>query len=377
MIRATNSQRRLGAAAVIIVAIAAVSSLAVSSVVAQPFQEHDRAATSLVAQSVTVTPNEAARRVDVTVGGQPFTSYIWPERLKKPVLYPLRSAKGTLVTRGWPFDPRPGERVDHPHHVGLWFDYGNVSGIDFWNNSDALKPEEQAKMGTVVHRRIVEAKGGADSGRLIIESDWIGPGNVVLLHERAEFVFRGDATSRTVERTTTLTAGDQKVVFTDNKEGLFGLRVARQLEHPSKQAEVFTDASGKATKVPVLDNAGVTGSYLTSEGKKGDDAWGTRGRWTSLTGTIGDEPITLAILDHPKNPGFPTYWHARGYGLFAANPLGSSVLGDGKGPVLNLTLEPGRSATFRYRFVILEGQASADQIERHYRAFTADAPSTR
>ena len=349
---------------------------AVASPVARAFQARDRGAAG-TALSVTVTPNEAARRVDVAIGGQPFTSYVWPERLRKPVLYPLRSAKGTLVTRGWPFDPRPGERVDHPHHVGLWFDYGNVNGIDFWNNSDALKPDDAAKMGTVVHRRVVEAKSGGDSGRLVTEMDWIGPGDVVLLHERAEFVFRGDAGGRSVERVTTLTAGDRRVVFNDNKEGLFGMRVARQLEHPSKQAEVFTDASGKATAVPVLNNSGVTGSYLTSEGKKGDDAWGTRGRWTTLTGTIGDEALTLAILDHPKNPGFPTYWHARGYGLFAANPLGSSVLGDGKGPVLNLTLEAHGSTSFRYRVVILEGLAGPERIEREYRAFSLEAPSTR
>src|SRR5580765_2915326 len=123
---------------------------------------------------VGVTPNEAARRVDVTIGGKPFTSYIWPERLKKPVLYPLRSASGTLVSRGWPFDPRPGERVEHPHHVGLWFDYGDVNGVDFWNNSDTLKPEEAAKMGVVFHRRIVEAKGGPDSGLLVTEMEWVG-----------------------------------------------------------------------------------------------------------------------------------------------------------------------------------------------------------
>src|SRR5262245_22458769 len=77
----------------------------------------------------------AERRVDVTVAGKPFTSYIWPERLAKPVLYPIRTAGGTLVTRGFPMDPRPGERVDHPHHVGLWFNYGDVDGVDFWNNS--------------------------------------------------------------------------------------------------------------------------------------------------------------------------------------------------------------------------------------------------
>src|SRR6267143_6880136 len=102
--------------AIVAAAVAAVA----LQIVVQAFRPANGAA-------VTVTPDEAGRRVDVTIGGQPFTSYIWPERLKKPVLYPLRSAKGTLVTRGWPFDPRPGERVDHPHHVGLWFDYGNVN----------------------------------------------------------------------------------------------------------------------------------------------------------------------------------------------------------------------------------------------------------
>ena len=89
-------------------------------------------------KGVQVTVKEAERRVDVTIDGQPFTAYVWPTSLKKPVLYPIRTAKGTLVTRGFPLDPRPGERVDHPHHVGLWFNYGDVNGIDFWNNSDAI-----------------------------------------------------------------------------------------------------------------------------------------------------------------------------------------------------------------------------------------------
>jgi hypothetical protein len=327
--------------------------------------------------SVTVSPNEAARRVDIAIGGQPFTSYIWPERLMKPVLYPLRTAQGTLVTRGWPFDPRPGERVDHPHQVGLWLDYGNVNGIDFWNNSEALKPEERAKMGVIVHRKIVDAKGGAESGRLVAELDWVGPGGITLLHERAEFVFRGDAEGRSVERTSTLTALDTRVTFNDNKEGFFGMRVARQLEQPSNTPEVFTDANGKATAVPVMDNIGVTGRYVSSEGKKGDDVWGTRGRWTMLTGQIASEPITLAILDHPQNPGFPTYWHARGYGLFAANPLGPSVLTDGKQPALNLAIEPHHSTTFRYRLLILDGKASPERLDREFSSFQADQTSRR
>lgn len=319
---------------------------------------------------IRVTPNEAQRRVDVTIDGAPFTSYIWPVTLKKPVLFPLRSAKGTVVTRGFPLEARAGERVDHPHQVGHWFNYGNVNGLDFWNNSDAVKAEDAARMGTIVHRRIVSTKSGQQQGELEVEMDWVGPDGSVLLREHTKFVFGGDAGTRRVDRITTLTAASNKVVFTDNKEGLFGLRVARALEMPSDRAEVFTDASGRATTVAKLDNTGVTGIYLTSEGRKGDAAWGTTGRWCSLSGTVGDEPVTIAILDHPGNPGYPTYWHARGYGLFAANPLGRKAFSDAK-EELNLTLEAGRSVTFRYRILIRNEKTSSEAAEAAQRAFAA------
>src|SRR3954464_12046177 len=127
------------------------------------------------AGGVDVKVNESAQRVDVTIDGKPFTSYIWPSTLKKPVLYPLRTAKGTIVTRGYPLEPRAGERVDHPHHVGLWFNHGDVNGLDFWNNSDAIPADREDKMGTIVHQKIVEAKSGADQGELTVESEWHKP----------------------------------------------------------------------------------------------------------------------------------------------------------------------------------------------------------
>src|SRR5436190_607355 len=160
------------------------------------------------AGGVEIKLNEPGKRVDITIDGKPFTSYIWPTTLKKPVLYPIRTAKGTLVTRGFPLDPRPGERVDHPHHVGLWLNHGNVNGLDFWNNSDAIKPEAAPKMGTIVHRRIVQAKSGADKGTLTVETAWMAPGDKQVLKETTTFTFRGGADSRTIDRVTTLTALD-------------------------------------------------------------------------------------------------------------------------------------------------------------------------
>ncbi len=323
-----------------------------------------------ISDRISVIPNEVASRVDISVDGKPFTSYIWPEKLAKPVLYPLRTAKGTVITRGYPLEPRLGERVDHPHHAGLWFNYGNVNDIDFWNNSDAIKPENAPKMGVIRHRSIVSAKSGADQGELEVQADWLTYDKKVLLKEHSRFIFRGGPKFRSIDRITTLQAQGEKVIFHDDKEGLLGMRVTRALEAPSDKPEVFTDSSGHATTVAKLDNAGVNGTYLTSEGKKGDAAWGTRGRWCNLSGRVGDEPVTITILDHPSNPGFPTFWHARGYGLFAANPLGKKIFTNGK-EEMNFSLAPGESVTFRYRILISSEIAAREATEAAYKDFLA------
>ena len=136
---------------------------------------------------------------------------------------------------------------------------------------------------------------------------------------------------------------------------------------------MFTDAAGRPEKVPALNNAGVTGQYLSSEGLKGDAVWGTRARWMLLSGTVDAEPVTVVMLDHPDNPGFPTYWHARGYGLFSANPLGQKDFTQGK-QELNLAVEAGKSITFRYRVLIL-GASTPESVEREYRAFASRTSS--
>lgn len=319
-----------------------------------------------------ITHDEAKKRVDVTVDGKPFTAYIYPgpSVLKKPVLYPILSAGGNFITRGWPMDPRPGERIDHPHHVGMWFNYGDVNGHDFWNNSTAVGPEHKGPFGTIVHTGVKSMKSGKGKAELVVTADWLDKDNKVMLQETTTFEFRGTADSRTIDRTTTLKAVDKDVLFKDNKEGMIALRMARQLEQPSNKPEVFTDAQGVATKVPAMNNAGVTGMYHSSEGIEGDAVWGTRGKWMNLTGNINGENVSVILIDHPQNVGYPTYWHARGYGLYAANPLGPSVLTSGKAPAMNYTLPAGKSVTFRYRLVINSGNSPEKLIADQVSGFT-------
>jgi len=318
---------------------------------------------------VDVRPRETERRVDVTIEGKAFTSYVWPETLTKPVLFPILTAKGTPVTRGFPLEPRAGERTDHPHQVGLWLSYGDVNGVDFWNNSRALPAEQQAKMGRSLHRRIVSASSGRHEGRLRVAIEWTQPDGTVVLDEDATFVFRREGEAgRSVERTSRLTARESPVRLADNKEGLFGLRVARSLEQPSTEPGTLTDASGRPSTIEALDNSGVTGHYVSSEGREGDAVWGTRARWVSLSGRAGDEDVTLAILDDPGNPGAPTYWHARGYGLFAANPLGQKVFSEGR-ETLNLEIPPHESVSLRYRLLVLPGVSTPAVLNAAWEAF--------
>ena len=324
-------------------------------------------AATAASTGVQVVAHQDQRRVDITVDGQPFTSYIWPTSLKKPVLFPLITDDGTTVTRGYPLDPRPGERVDHPHHAGLWFNYGNVNGFDFWNNSDAIKPEDRGKMGSISESKIVSTKSGADRGELVADSVWTAGDGKTLLDQTARYIFMRRPHQRVIDLVITLTAQDH-VVFHDDKEGLLGMRVAHWLESPEEKGGVFMDANGHPTKVDAAETKDATGEYLTSEGVRGEAAWSTRGRWCLLTGHTGDHTVTLAIIDYPGNPGYPTYWHARGYGLFAANPLGQKIF-DPKQPQLDYTLEKGQSVTFRYRVLIDSFAPTPADLNKEAEAF--------
>lgn len=304
-------------------------------------------------QKVGFKQDSEAHQVDVLLEGKLFTRFIYPDSLEKPVLYPINTVEGITITRGFPLQTRDGERTDHPHHLGLWLNYESVNGLDFWNNSNAIPVEKKSNYGWIRNVKVEQVKGGASSGKLTYTANWEKQDHTVLLKEKTTFVFSGTSDRRTIDRLTTLTAQKETVYFKDVKDGMLGLRVTKELELPSDKAEEFTDVHGNVTKISPKQN-GATGDYLTSAGKTGEAAWGTRGNWCLLWGQKEGKTIGVAMIDHPENPGYPTYWHARGYGLFAANPLGQNVFSNGK-ENLSLTLKSGESVTFRYRIIIQSG----------------------
>jgi hypothetical protein len=306
--------------------------------------------------------NESEKKVDVLFDGQLFTSYIYPDNIMKPVLWPVVSPEGNMLTRSYPMVNKEGDRTDHPHHVGVWLNYGDVNGLDFWNNSEAIPPERKENYGEIEHVSIVKAEGGKNKADLVTTSDWLTPDDEKLLDETTSFVFRKeDEGIRIIDRETTLKAVVDEVKFTDNKEGMFAIRVARELELPSNSPTKLMDAHGNVTEVKEMDNSKVKGNYRSSEGIEGGEVWGTRARWMKLSSEINGEKVSLVIIDHPSNVGYPTYWHARGYGLFAANTLGQKIFSDGENE-LNFSLNEGESTTFKYRLVVASEDLSDEKI---------------
>ncbi len=324
---------------------------------------------SMPSDSIILIHQEAEKKVQVKINDQVVTAYFFPDEMEKPVLYPVNTVEGIPVTRGFPFEQREGERVDHPHHAGCWLNYGDVNGLDFWNNSDAIPDEKKSEYGVIRHNNIEQLTSGEGEAILSVSASWLTYEGEVLLKEATTFNFSIEDHGYSILRTTTLTATEKEVLFEDNKEGMVAIRVRRELEHPTDKPIVLTDAKGNPTEVPIMDNEKVSGSYLSSEGITGVDVWGKRAKWMKLGGKVEGTPISLILMDHPKNTGYPTYWHARGYGLFAANPLGQEIFSEGE-EALHFSLQPGERTTFTYKLMIIsEVEIEAEEINQMFDSF--------
>ena len=303
-------------------------------------------------------------RVVVTLDGQPFTEYVFQGHAK-PILFPILGPGGVGMTRSWPMvEGVAGEPHDHPHHESLWFMHGNVNGVDFWMH----KPDAAHDGATprVEQTEIVRSEGGP-TGILETRNRWLAADGTVVCTDTRRITFAGDEHARTIDYAITIHADHGELLFGDTKEGTMAIRV-----HPALQSR---DKNG---------SQGAAGTIVNSEGQRNDDAWGQPARWVDYSGPIPDADGTprhlgIAVFDHPHNLRHPTRWHARDYGLFAANPFGvrdftakggqasGAVVAGGPPRAGDYRLAAGDSLTLRYLFIFHEGGAADARLEERFR----------
>ena len=312
---------------------------------------------SLLLSAPTVLAGEAVElkhhgsQVDVSIGGKPFATYSFDTKLPKPFIYKIRSAGGIVLTRGFPMiKDLPGESNDHPHHRALYYTHGDINGVDFWGEAEfeekapvqaggkTYQSSEHLPFGRTVFTNLEEVKSGADAGSLRAHFNLVGPDGKVMGEETQAYTFRGDASTRIIDCEFTTHALKTPLKMGDTKEGTFGIRVVKALEEPAVK-------------------------MLNSEGAVGEkNIWGKRAKWVDYSGTVEGKKLGIAIFDNPANPKHPTYWHARGYGLFAVNPFGEHDYYNDKKRDGSITIKPGESLTFRYRVLIHDGDASEAKV---------------
>lgn len=298
---------------------------------------------------------QGSQKISVEIDGKPFTEFLIGPETHKPYLAPLRSASGIIVTRQYPMNPNvPGESKDHPHHRGLWFTHGDVNGYDFWANEPDQKGANKGK-GDVTLRKVNRITSGKSSGTIDATFEWRAGGEILMLETR-KMTFYSDPNLRIIDFDAALSP-DTKVTFGDTKEGMFAIRVAAPLEGQQPRNIAEPKRTGKLTN---------------AQNKAGEkNVWGKRSEWADMSGEIGGQPVGIAILDHPNNPRHPTYWHARDYGLFAANIFGVHDFENDKGRDGSLTIQPGQPLRFRYRVIIHPGDANAAHIRDLFTAYAA------
>lgn len=279
----------------------------------------------------------------IEFNGKLFAQYL-SKGHGKPVVYPIIGPGETNMVRNWPLaDAAEGEAKDHPHHTSLWYTHGNVNGIDFW----------AAGKGTIVPTGTlsVSATGTADTGSAVVigTNEWRSPeGKVILKDERIiKFHLLADD-HRAIDYRVTLIASEMDVTFGDTKEGSMGIRTNPILR----------------LKGPVAK-----GKAINSEGVEDGKLWGKRATWVDYWAPVSGKTIGVAIFDHPSNPRHPTHWHARDYGLIAANPFGINDFekkGKGAGDMI---IKKGDKVTFSYRFLFHKGDAKEAKIAEAFKAF--------
>jgi hypothetical protein len=283
--------------------------------------------------------------VAVEVNGQPFTTFYFGAAAPKPYLHPLLTAGGLRLTRLYPMESTGAGSRDHPHHRGLWMTHGDVNGIDFWASETE---QRKGKQGLVVLKKILQMHDGAKSGTLRVLLEWQDPAGRTMVTENRLMTFSGDKNNRSIDFDVTLSV-PAKTIFGDTKEGFFALRLRDEL----------TEEKG-------------SGQMTNAEGKSGmKQVWGKQSPWVDYAGTLEGQKVGIAIFDHPGNPHYPTWWHARDYGLFAANPFGEKDFTGDKTKNGSVTVEAGKSLHFRYRVLIHPGDATAAGIAAAWKEWSS------
>jgi hypothetical protein len=309
---------------------------------------------------VTITADKS--HIDFRAGKALVTRYVIDPKYAKPFFWPLNTPSGVPLTRPWPMAKlEPGEKKDHPHQKSAWFCHGDVipeglgvkksrhaDGVDFW--------AEGPGHGRIVCTRVGAVKQSKGHGQVMTTNEWRMTDGTKVLDETRTIHLYDLGSARLLVLDIDLLASVVPITFGDTKEGSLGVRV-RDSMRVDKGKGKLTNAEGKSGEGPKGNRE-----------KKG--CWGLVSAWCDYTGPTEGREAGVALFADPTNP-VPSAWHARNYGLMAANPFGRARSGfpemRGKKELVKLT--KGEHLKLRYGIYLHDGDAKEGKVAEGYARF--------
>ena len=289
-----------------------------------------------------VTVKQSDGRIDVNVADQPFAAYVYKdEKIPRPYWTAVHAPNGVQVTRNHP--PVEGQDdTDHDTmHPGIWQAFGDLGGADFWRNKAQVKHQGF----------VVEPNAGPDYALFTVENAYVD-GEKLIAREMCRYTLRVDELGYYLLIDSTFFDGTDAFTFGDQEEMGLGVRVA----------------------TPMAVKNG--GTLLNSEGGK-DEAgvWGKSAAWCDYSGVIDGKPVGITLMPNPANFR-PSWFHARDYGFFAANPFGRNAMTGGEKSAIEVKL--GETFEVGYGVFIHSGDTADAELPAkaydRYKRMTASTP---
>lgn len=284
---------------------------------------------------------ESSGGLKVFHDGEFVTEYLTKSGAK-PILWPIHGPGGVEMTRAYPMKTVEGEKQDHIHQRSFWFTHGNVNGVDFWS--------EQGDHGVIEHREFLTREASDQKAIIATRNDWLDAKGKKQLEDERRLTFRQLDGSLAIDFDVTVKATAGAATFGDTKEGAFGLRVP-----------TFMDVNSK-----------MGGRIVNREGLTDAAAWGKPAAWVDYHAPSGKTKVGVAILNHPTSFRYPTRWHVREYGLFAANPFGLHDFEGGPEGAGAHVIPEGETMTLRYRVIFHAGDEKEAKIAEAFERYAAE-----